>query len=81
MSDVQPRGEALRKAVRFVSEKREEEPGRPVSGWVTEAIRRFDLNPAQAEWLHRFLRERESPAGPGDTAGSGGTAGPTGEGS
>ncbi|MGH0035945.1 MAG: hypothetical protein ACQGVK_13040 [Myxococcota bacterium] len=55
MADLQPRGEALRKAVRFVSQKREDDPAGSVVAWVQEATVRFDLNPAQGEWLGRFM--------------------------
>jgi hypothetical protein len=61
---MQPRGEALRKAVRFISVKREEDPSGPVATWVEEATVRFDLDPVQGEWLHRFAREAPKTGGP-----------------
>lgn len=63
-SDWQPRGEALRKAVRFLSSKQEDEPDRHPSSWVEEATVRFDLNPAQGEWLLRFARDLERQSEP-----------------
>ena len=57
VSEWQPRGEALRKAVRFVSQKRADDPAGSASDWVAEATVRFDLNPAQGEWLHRFAND------------------------
>ena len=57
MSELLPRGEALRKAVRFVSQKRVDDPSGSLSVWIDEATIRFDLNPAQSEWLGRFLRD------------------------
>lgn len=67
MSDLQPRGEALRKAVRFVSERLGESPPPPVPRVVDEATLRFDLSPLDAEFLLRFCRERGSSGGGGDS--------------
>jgi hypothetical protein len=59
MSEVMPQGEALRKAVKWISERREEEPCPPLSKLVEEACLRFNLSPSDAEFLFRFLKGEE----------------------
>jgi len=54
---IQPQGESLRRAVRFVSEKLQEDPDRALPPLVTEATLKFDLNPSQGEYLTRFYRD------------------------
>jgi hypothetical protein len=54
---IQPQGESLRRAVRFVSEKLQEDRDQPLPPIVNEAISKFDLNPSQAEYLTRFYRD------------------------
>ncbi len=62
MSTILPRGESLRRAVRFVSDRlREENPPR-LAALVSEATLRFDLKPNEGEYLIRFYRD----AGRGD---------------
>jgi len=57
VTDLQPRGEALRNAVRFLSRRREDDPDARIGALVEEATLRFDLSPVQSEWLLRFARE------------------------
>lgn len=49
-----PKGEDLRRAVKWVSGNLEENPGQPVMPLVNEAIFKFDLSPMDAEFLIRF---------------------------
>ena len=58
MSEVLPRGEKLRRAVQWVSDRRREAPGAPAGPLLDEAMRRFDLSPRQGEALVELLRER-----------------------
>ena len=54
MSDAKgilPHGESLRRALRWLSEQRLESPAAPRSKLVDEAARRFDLSPAETEFL------------------------------
>jgi hypothetical protein len=55
----QPEGESLRRAVRWISQQREEEPGRTVVALVDQAAVRFDLTPKEAEYLLGFFRDVE----------------------
>ncbi|MFP4194447.1 MAG: hypothetical protein ACOCQI_04295 [Desulfosalsimonas sp.] len=60
---VQPKKEDLRKAVKWISEvKKYEKPEAPHQELVEQAALRFDLSPADTEFLYRFLRgEVEAP--------------------
>lgn len=51
---VQPRGEGLRRAVRWLSDEGRHDPAA-----IEEASRRFDLSPLEEEFLLRFLAERQ----------------------
>ncbi|MGV8073183.1 MAG: hypothetical protein AB2L11_01285 [Syntrophobacteraceae bacterium] len=57
MGDVMPEGEAIRRAVKWVSSESTEHPDKPVQKIVNEAVLRFDLSPKDAEFLMRFCRE------------------------
>jgi hypothetical protein len=63
MSEVLPRGEKLRRAVQWVSDRRREAPGTPSGPLLDEAMRRFDLSPRQGEALVELLRERGGNSG------------------
>ncbi len=55
---VLPEGEQLRKAVRWVSAQREENPEIALSELVGNACLRFDLSPKDAELLVNFFAEQ-----------------------
>ncbi len=57
MHDKLPEGEDLRRAVKWVSRNRVENPDRPVREFVQEAIFRFDLSPVDAEFLIGFFSQ------------------------
>ena len=63
MHDLLPDGEELRRAVRWVSIKLEEEPGLRYQKLVQDAIFKFDLSPKESEMLFDFFRQREAEAG------------------
>lgn len=50
MSELQPKGEQLRKAVRWLSDQR-----RYTADAIAEAARRFDLSPADEEFLFQHF--------------------------
>lgn len=56
MSEVLPQGEALRKAVKWISERRKEEDCPARHKLVEEACLKFNLSPSDAEFLQRFLK-------------------------
>ena len=56
---VQPIGEDLRKAVKWVSDERQFNPGKESKTLIEEACMKFDLSPKEADFLLRHLLETE----------------------
>lgn len=52
MSAIRPRGERLRRAIRWLSEQRRHD-----AAALEAAARRFDLTPLEEEFLLKYLRE------------------------
>ena len=48
---VLPHGEQLKRALRWLGERRAEEPAASRSRLIDEAAQRFDLTPAETEFL------------------------------
>ncbi len=59
MHEPLPEGEDLRRAVKWVSAKLQDEPGQRIPALIHEAIFRFDLSPKDGEFLNRFFRDVE----------------------
>ncbi|MCG8618398.1 MAG: hypothetical protein MI802_19445 [Desulfobacterales bacterium] len=60
MANIKPQGEALKKAIAWISEQRRENPAKDPMALADEAAFRFDLSPKDSEFLLRFIRdERE----------------------
>ncbi|MGB5155963.1 hypothetical protein [Desulfobacterium sp. N47] len=55
---VQPEGENLRKAVKWISETLKYEQGKNSAKLIEEACLKFDLTPIDAEYLSNFLRNK-----------------------
>ncbi len=53
---IQPEGEILRKAVKWVSEERTYNPQLSLNQLIESAGLKFDLSPKDAEFLARFVR-------------------------
>ena len=60
-TDLLPEGEGLRRAVRWISEQKDHS-----ASTIQEAARRFDLSPADEEFLLRHFRD--TPPKPHDTS-------------
>jgi hypothetical protein len=56
MSGLQPEGENARRAVRWISDQRRENPQLKLAALLDQAMLRFDLSPAQCEQLLEFYR-------------------------
>ena len=56
MSTLYPEGEAIRRAISWISEHLQENPEAPVMNLVHEAIAQFNLSPKEAEELLHFYR-------------------------
>ena len=50
-----PEGESLRRAVRWISDRRREDPQLKLGKVIDEAAFRFDLSPIESDWLWRNL--------------------------
>jgi len=57
---ILPEGEQLRRAVRWISEMREERQDASLSKLISEACVKFDLSPADTEFLSRFFAGEQS---------------------
>ena len=56
---IQPTGEDLRKAVKWVSDQRKYNPGQELKAVIQEACVKFDLSPLDADFLLRKLLEHD----------------------
>ena len=56
---IQPKGEDLRRAVKWVSEERKYNSEKEVKAIVQEACMKFDLSPMDEDFLLRHLLEKE----------------------
>ena len=54
---IQPEGEDLRKAVKWISEIRELEPGKNVQALIEQASIKFNLSPKDETFLFRFFKK------------------------
>jgi hypothetical protein len=52
---ILPEGELLRRAIRWISGKRETEPSAPLIQLIEEAGRQFDLSPKECNFLFNFF--------------------------
>ena len=57
MTTIQPQGEEIRKAVKWISEMRQASPEKPLAKLIDEACIRFDLSPKEAEFLWRVCKK------------------------
>jgi hypothetical protein len=56
---IQPTGEDLRKAVKWVSDERKYSPEKELKAVIEEACVKFDLSPLDEDFLRRKLLEQE----------------------
>ena len=57
MATIQPKGEKMRQAVKWISESRQENENRPIAVLIQEAGARFNLSPKEEEFLVSFYQE------------------------
>ncbi len=60
MTSIIPEGSAVRKAVQWVSQMREEERKVSLKSLVEQACVHFNLSPKDSDFLNRFFSEQES---------------------
>ena len=63
MTYPMPEGENLRAAVRQIAQERKADPDASVNLLVDKACMKFDLTPAEGEFLLRFVRKPENDSG------------------
>jgi hypothetical protein len=56
---IEPEGEAIRKATKWISGERLANPGANLAGLVEKACIQFDLSPSDAEFLMRFFAKKD----------------------
>lgn len=61
MEDVTPKGAHVRKAIQWISDKRQYEPETcgPLATLIEEAAERFDISPKDEEFLFRFFAGKQ----------------------
>ena len=58
MMTITPKGEDLRKAVKWLSDKKGIHPEKNLSDLIQQACIKFDLSPLDAEFLSRVMRQQ-----------------------
>lgn len=56
---IEPEGEDLRKATRWISDERLSNPGASLTNLIEQACVKFDLPPKDAEFLTRFFAKKD----------------------
>lgn len=56
---IQPEGEAMRKAVKWIAEERTDHPEKALNKLIEEAALHFNLSPKECVFLERFVREED----------------------
>ena len=59
MTGIGPEEENVRKAIQWISDKRQYEEGGPLATLVEKASERFNLSPKDEEFLFRFFKGKE----------------------
>jgi hypothetical protein len=57
MTTIMPEGEALRRAVKYISDELQENPSAAPGKLIEQAVLRFDLSPKDADFLTEFYRK------------------------
>jgi len=59
MTTVMPEGDAIRKAIKWISEELREKPVSSIKKLINEATLRFDLSPKDTDFLMQFYEDSE----------------------
>ena len=59
MTEVMPKGENVRRAVRWISDNLRENANQSLKKLINDAILRFDLSPGESEFLINFYKENK----------------------
>jgi len=55
---IQPEGEDLRRAVKWISDERQHGPKRPLQELIEKAAMEYDLSPKDEEYLFNFFTKK-----------------------
>ena len=61
MATIQPKGEKLRQAVKWISSERMEDPEKELAPLLRDAALRFNLSPREETFLFDFYKEEGGP--------------------
>ena len=62
MTTIMPEGDAIRRAIKWISAELTHNPDSPIPKLINEAVSRFDLSPKDAEFLMSFYRKEKGPS-------------------
>jgi len=57
MTTIVPEGEAIRRAIKWISGELQEDPNKSIHILLNDAVSRFDLSPKEAEFLTEFYQK------------------------
>ena len=60
MGTIMPEGEDIKRAIKWISLRREETPEMPMAKLIEEAAFQFDLSPLDQEFLMGFFRPKKT---------------------
>lgn len=60
MSTIMPEGDAVKNAIKWISEHVKEDPQANLNKLVNEAIFKFDLSPKQGQFMINFYNEQKT---------------------
>jgi hypothetical protein len=61
MTTIAPEGEDIKRAIKWISARREDAPEMPLHKLIEEAVFQFDLSPLDQEFLTGFFQKRKTP--------------------
>ena len=59
MMQIMPKGENVRKAVKWISDNLKEDPDQSVKKLINDAVLRFDLSPGDSELVINFYKKNK----------------------
>jgi hypothetical protein len=60
MTTIQPEGELIRKAVKWISNERQSDQSASLQKLIENAALKFNLSPMEVEYLFNFLRKNDT---------------------
>ena len=60
MATIQPEGEKVRQALKWISDERLRDEHKGIPGLIIDASRRFNLSPIEEDFLNNFYMNKET---------------------